>query len=84
MSDTSAAMMGTKIEVHLHKAEPGSWASLYIPRPAKTERKEAEEAPEEAPIQTVDALDLDDLDLTPQKMVLSTEASGGKTDAPVL
>ena len=31
----------------------------------------------------VDVLDLDDLDLTPQRSVLSQEASGGRTGAEI-
>jgi hypothetical protein len=31
----------------------------------------------------IDALDLDDLSLTPQRCVLSKEASGGRTNAEI-
>ena len=69
-SSCSANMFGTKLEVKMKKAETGSWAKLDIPK--KVEKIEKKEAPKEEPI--VDALDLDELDLTPTKMQLSEEA----------
>jgi hypothetical protein len=80
-------MLGTKIEVHLTKADPGSWASLDIPRKPSEQGSDAKKSPEEdmeVAEDNVDALDLDDLDLTPNKLVLSTDASGGRTDAPIV
>ena len=69
----TANMMGTKLEVKMKKGETGSWAKLDIPRPvAEREVKLEEEAPKEEPL--VDALELDDLDLQPTKLVLSKEA----------
>ena len=71
VSSSSANMMGTKLEVKMKKAEAGSWAKLDIPKKVvKVEKKE--EVPE--PEAVVDALDLDELDLTPTKMQLSAEA----------
>ena len=66
----SANMLGTKLEVKMKKAETGSWAKLDIPK--KMAKVEKIEAPKEEAI--VDALDLDELDLTPTKMQLSEEA----------
>ena len=61
-------MMGTKLEVKMKKSETGSWAKLDIPKKVeKVEKKEDVPKQEEV----VDALDLDELDLTPTKMQLS-------------
>merc|ERR1719233_898127 len=74
---SKASMLGTKLEVKMKKAESVSWAKLDIPKVVKKEEKKAEEeallemAKKE---QVVDALDLDDLDITPQKFELSKEA----------
>lgn len=67
VSESSASMMGTKIELHLHKADAGSWGSLSVPRkptaPAlvKSEDSEPVEKEPEPEPEPVDALDLDDL-----------------------
>lgn len=65
-------MMGTKLEVKMKKGETGSWAKLDIPRPVAEKVVKVEEKPKEEPL--VDALELDDLDLQPTKLVLSKEA----------
>ena len=78
---SKVSMMGTKLEVKMKKAESSSWAKLNIPRDVvkKEEKKEEEEAKtlldmaKKEPV--VDALDLDDLDITPQKFTLSKEAT---------
>ena len=67
----TANMMGTKLEVKLKKAEVGSWGRLDIPK-KKVEKVVIEDVPKEEP--AVDALELDDLDLTPTKFTLSKEA----------
>jgi len=67
----SANMMGTKLEIKMKKAEIGSWAKLDIPKKVVKVEK-VEEAPKEEP--SVDALELDDLDLQPTKLQLSAEA----------
>ena len=64
-------MMGTKLEIKMKKAEIGSWAKLDIPKKVVKVGK-VEEAPKEEP--SVDALELDDLDLQPTKLQLSAEA----------
>merc|ERR1712037_207946 len=67
------------LEVKMKKAESISWAKLDIPRVVKKDEKKAEEEAnallemaKKEPV--VDALDLDDLDITPQKFELSKEA----------
>ena len=79
VEESKASMLGTKLEVKMKKAESSSWAKLDIPRVVKKEEKKAEEEAQtlldmakKEPV--VDALDLDDLDITPQKFVLSKEA----------
>jgi len=67
----SANMMGTKLEIKMKKAETGSWAKLDIPKIVEKVDK-VEEKPKEEP--SVDALELDDLDLQPTKLQLSAEA----------
>jgi len=71
---STASMMGTKMEVKMKKAETGSWAKLDIPK--KVEKvEEKETVPDMSKAEpTVDALELDDLDLTPMRMGLSKEA----------
>ena len=71
-------MLGTKIEIQMPKAEPGSWSALNFPpksvSKAKSEMDEKKEEEEDVP--KVDALDLDDLELgSGSKFVLSPEAS---------
>merc|ERR1711872_916926 len=78
---SKVSMMGTKLEVKMKKAESSSWAKLNIPRDVVKieEKKEEEEGKtlldmaKKEPV--VDALDLDDLDITPQKFTLSKEAT---------
>ena len=80
----TANMFGTKLEIKMKKAESVSWAKLDIPKVVSKADKEEEEkaralleAAKKA--EAVDALDLDDLDLTPQRWGLSQEA---KTKSP--
>lgn len=76
-----ASMLGTKLEIKLKKAEPGSWTKLDIPKAVqKVEEKEEVmniiDMANKEPI--VDSLDLDDLDITPQKFQLSEAAKTKK------
>jgi len=81
VGECSCTLTGTKIEIKMKKAEPGSWARLEIPRPvSKPTAKPAENKVEEK----IDALDLDDLDFSVAKPTLSSEASGGRTDAEII
>ena len=89
-------MLGTKMEIHMVKAEPGSWGDLSISEVQDPSANGAANPGSNAPIQpdstpapapdepTVDALDLDDLELVPMKVTLSAEASGGRTDAQII
>ena len=65
VSESSASMLGTKIEVHLHKADAGSWGGLNVPRkntvPALAKQENSEPVRTEPEPELVDALDLDDL-----------------------
>ena len=74
---SKASMLGTKLEVKMKKAESISWSKLDIPNVVKKDAKKAEEEAllemaKKEPV--VDALDLDDLDITPQKFELSKAA----------
>ena len=70
----TASMLGTKLEIKMKKAEPGSWANIDIPKKViKVDEEEIVKDMSKAE-PTVDALDLDDLDLTPTRMGLSKEA----------
>ena len=109
VTESSASMLGTKIEVHLHKADAGSWGGLNVPRkmtaPVLAKQEDSEPVKTEPEPELVDALDLDDLvstshfnfymfvclkdlsifqEVTSQKVVLSKEASGGKTNQPII
>lgn len=80
-NECGCMLTGTKIEIKMRKAEPGSWSKLDIPRPVtKAVQKEVEKKEEPK----VDALDLDDLDFSVAKPTLSAEASGGRTDAQII
>ena len=66
VSESTASMLGTKVEVHLHKADAGSWGGLNVPRkktaPVLAKQEEEPELVKSEPEpEPVDALDLDDL-----------------------
>ena len=66
VTESSASMLGTKVEVHLHKADAGSWGGLNVPRkktaPVLAKQEEEPELVKSEPEpEPVDALDLDDL-----------------------
>lgn len=82
VEETTANMAGTKLEIKMKKAEPGSWAKLFFPREVKLNAKEV--AKVTTVKENVDTLDLDDLDLTSKRSVLSMEASGGRTGAEII
>jgi len=69
---SSCSMLGTKTEIKLKKAESGSWPRLDVPREMKQQEKQAEVTKESE--EQVDALDLDDLDITTQRYELSKDA----------
>lgn len=52
-------MFGTKVEIKLKKAEPGSWSRLDVPRKVEESKEEKKEV--ETLIPEVDAVDLSDL-----------------------
>jgi len=72
VNETSCSMMGTKMEIKMKKDEIGSWPKLEIPKIPKPKEEIKNNVAEQE--SRVDALDLDDLDLTPQKLQL-TEAA---------
>jgi len=85
VDDSSCTLTGTKIEIKLKKAEPGSWARLDVVRPVTSvKRPEEEVKPVVEEEDCVDALDLDDLDFCVRKPVLSSDASAGRTDAQII
>lgn len=89
VEESSCSMLGTKVEIKMKKAEAGSWSKLYIPKVTLTKSKPEEDKidilnPSSKIESQVDALDLDDLEFTPQKATLSKEASGGKTEAEII
>lgn len=62
MKASQLTMYGTKVEIKLKKAEPGSWAKLEIPRAAasiKTSKEEQSNLEKLTP--QVEAVDLSDL-----------------------
>ena len=83
VEESKVNMMGTKIEVVLAKADAGSWSKLGDDRwkeqqqqDTKDEKKKKEE---EEVKQQVDALDLDDLEVSNVQMRLSDEAMGKRS-----
>jgi cysteine/histidine-rich domain-containing protein len=73
INECSCSMMGTKMEIKMKKAEPGSWARLEVPKQVIKSKQPETETKAEAE-EPVDALDLDDLDFTPKKFQLSEAA----------
>lgn len=84
VEETTANFLGTKVEIKMKKAEPGSWAKLDIPRETVVVEKKKDEPKVEVVDDDTDDLDLDDLDLTPMKAQLSKEASNGRTDQEII
>ena len=70
----TANMLGTKLEIKMKKAETGSWAKLDIPKKVVKAEKEDIIPDMSKAESSVDALELDDLDLTPTRMTLSKDA----------
>ena len=58
----------------MKKAETGSWAKLDIPKKVVKAKEENIVKDMSSAESSVDALELDDLDLTPTRMSLSKEA----------
>jgi len=84
VNESSVSFLGTKQEIKMKKAEPGSWVKLenpraVVPKPTVIEEPKVEEIDED-----IDDLDLDDIDIAPRKSGLSKEASGGRTDAEII
>eukprot|EP00088_Acartia_fossae_P052923 TRINITY_DN599_c0_g1_i1.p1 TRINITY_DN599_c0_g1~~TRINITY_DN599_c0_g1_i1.p1 ORF type:complete len:365 (+),score=62.74 TRINITY_DN599_c0_g1_i1:29-1096(+) len=77
VEESSCGMYGTKTEIKMKKAESGSWQKLEVPRVIQEEVKKEEIIVEDTNSK-VDALDLDDLDLTPQRYELSNDARTSK------
>jgi cysteine/histidine-rich domain-containing protein len=80
---TTSSFLGTKIEIKMKKAEPGSWAKLNFPRQVAKVEKKVEKV-EETLDSAVDALELDDLEVMSPRLVLSNEASGGRTGQAII
>lgn len=55
------SMYGTKVEIKLKKAEPGSWSRLEIPRAPTSGAKKEQQGTLEEITPKVEAVDLDDL-----------------------
>jgi cysteine/histidine-rich domain-containing protein len=77
VKETTASMLGTKVEIQLVKAEPMSWSRLEVPKKHVAKAQEEDDVEEKCEIieQKVDTLDLDDLELVSNTYQLSTEAS---------
>jgi cysteine/histidine-rich domain-containing protein 1 len=58
---SQVSMYGTKVEIKLKKAEPGSWSRLEIPRTTTTEEKPKATTEVADITPQIDAVDLDDL-----------------------
>jgi cysteine and histidine-rich domain-containing protein len=57
---STANMLGTKLEVHLRKAEPGSWSRLFLPKQEETKKPELQ-LPEDLINEDLGNVDLSDL-----------------------
>lgn len=60
MAASAVTMYGTKVEIKLKKAEPGSWTRLEIPK-VKTERPSEDKPKVDEITPQVEAVDLSDL-----------------------
>jgi len=75
VENCSCSMMGTKLEIKMKKANPGSWSKLEIVKAVvKPIEPEVDEGVVTESECQVDALDLDDIDLSPRKFQLSDNA----------
>ncbi|CAB3384411.1 Hypothetical predicted protein [Cloeon dipterum] len=62
VTQSTASMMGTKLEVSLRKAEPGSWTRLFFPRTIQEIKKpEPSKLPEDSLKEDFESVDLSDL-----------------------
>jgi len=77
VEEATCGMFGTKVEVKLKKGESVFWAKLEVPRVVEEIEEEAVKIVEDTNSK-VDALDLDDLDLTPTRYQLSEDAQTKK------
>lgn len=58
---STANMLGTKLEVHLRKAEPGSWSKLFLPKQVLDGNKPELQLPEDLINEDLGNVDLSDL-----------------------
>jgi hypothetical protein len=58
---SQANMLGSKVEVHLRKAEPGSWSRLFLPKQVEKTKKPELELPEDLLNEDLGNVDLSDL-----------------------
>lgn len=57
---TTASMLGSKVEINLIKAEPGTWTKVHIPKQIQCDNKPEEKQEEETEID--DCVDLNDIE----------------------
>jgi len=74
LDSCTANMLGTKLEIKMKKAETGSWSKLDIPKKVAIVEKEEIIKDMSKAEPSVDALELDDLDLAPTRLTLSKDA----------
>jgi len=77
VEEASVGMFGTKLEIKMKKGESISWQKLEVPRIVEESDKKKADIVEDTSCQ-VDALDLDDFDLAPQRFQLSEDAKTKK------
>lgn len=58
---STASMLGSKVEVQLRKAEPGSWSKLFLPKLVENAKKPEQELPEDLLNEDLGNVDLSDL-----------------------
>lgn len=61
VTESTANMLSTKLEVHLRKAEPGSWSKLFLPRQVAEATKPEPQLPEDLINEDLGNVDLSDL-----------------------
>lgn len=70
VEESTVQMLGTKVEISLPKAEPGSWPKLEMPKKKVTKPEPKQEPPKK--VEKIEAndsdVDLDDLEMTGMKI----------------
>lgn len=68
LEDVTVQMLGTKVEICLSKAEPGSWPKLEMPKKLPTSEPKQEKIQKKVEKDDDSDIDLDDLEINGVKI----------------